>query len=40
MGYAKLGKAKIHKLSDKMIVYQPQTLEASCEPVMPVIEIQ
>jgi hypothetical protein len=33
MGYAKLGKAKIHKLSDKMIVYQPQTLEASCEPL-------
>jgi hypothetical protein len=33
MGYVKLGQAKLHKVSDKVIVYQPQTLQSSCEPL-------
>jgi hypothetical protein len=33
MGYVKLGQAKVHKLSDKVIIYQPQTLQSSCEPL-------
>jgi hypothetical protein len=33
MGYVTLGQAKLHKLSDKIIVYQPLTLQSSCEPL-------
>lgn len=33
MGYAKLGQAKVHKLSDRVIIYQPKTLQSSCEPL-------
>lgn len=33
MGYAKLGQAQIHKLSDRVLIYQPQSLQSSCEPL-------
>jgi hypothetical protein len=33
MGYVKLGQAKLHKISNKVIIYQPQTLQSSCEPL-------
>ena len=31
VSYVKLGQAKMHKLSDRMLIYQPQTLRSSCE---------
>ena len=33
VSFVKLGQAKMHKLSDKMLIYQPQTLKSSCEPL-------
>lgn len=29
--YVKLGQAKMHKVSDRILIYQPQTLRSSCE---------
>jgi len=31
VSYVKLGQAKMHKLSDRMVIYQPQSLRSSCE---------
>jgi len=31
VSYVKLGQAKMYKLSDRMLIYQPQTLRSSCE---------
>ena len=33
VSFVKLGQAKMHKLSDNMLIYQPQTLKSSCEPL-------
>lgn len=33
MTYTKLGKARLHKLSNNVLIYQPLTLQASCEPL-------
>jgi len=33
MTYTKLGKARLHKLSNNVLIYQPLTLQSSCEPL-------
>lgn len=33
LSFVKLGQAKMHKLTDNILIYQPQTLKSSCEPL-------
>ena len=33
LSFVKLGQAKMYKLSDNILIYQPQTLKSSCEPL-------